>query len=53
MKPQLGIQKMNSIRKDIKAKIASQIEDPEIKQKQKEVLQKRIETYKAEYEKLK
>ncbi len=37
MKPQLGIQRMNSVRKDIKSKIATQIEasdDPEIKQRQ-------------------
>ena len=37
MKPQLGIQRMNSVRKDIKSKIATSLEaseDPEIKQKQ-------------------
>lgn len=56
MKPQLGIQKMNSLRKDIKSKVATSIEaseDPEIKQKQQEMLQKRLETYKAEYDMLK
>lgn len=56
MKPQLGIQKMTSMRKDIKSKVATQLEaneDPEIKQRQQEVLQKRLDTYKAEYEKLK
>ena len=37
MKPQLGIQRMSSVRKDIKSKVATSLEaseDPEIKQKQ-------------------
>ena len=56
MKPQLGIQRMNSVRKDIKSKIATSLEaseDPEIKQRQQDLLHKRLETYKAEHDKLK
>ncbi len=46
---------MTSVRKDIKSKVATSIEaseDPEIKQRQQEMLQKRLETYKAEHDKL-
>ena len=47
---------MSSVRKDIKSKIATSLEaseDPEVKQRQQELFQKRMETYKAEYDKLK
>lgn len=43
------------MRKDIKSKVATSIEaseDPEIKQRQQEMLQKRLENYKAEHDKL-
>jgi hypothetical protein len=36
MKPQLGIQRMSSVRKDIKSKIATSLEaseDPEVRQR--------------------